>query len=62
MSKSQTKTSKKIDYLHPQGATPTKPKNEEEEINKEQADQSTELAQKLVDKSGAQHHKECAEQ
>lgn len=60
--KSPNKPDERLDYLHPDGKAPRQPKTDEEKVNKEQADQSTELAQKLVDKSGAQHNKESAEQ
>jgi hypothetical protein len=48
--KSQQKADKSVDYLHPDGKVPTKPKTEEEKVNKEQAEDSTQLARKLEEK------------
>ncbi|MBK7839439.1 MAG: hypothetical protein IPP57_01585 [Candidatus Obscuribacter sp.] len=44
------KADKSVDYLHPDGKVPTKPKTEEEKVNKEQAEDSTQLARKLEEK------------
>ncbi len=57
--KSQIKTNEKVDYLHPDGKQSTKPKSEEEKVNKAQAEESTELARKLVEDECADD--ECAD-
>jgi len=48
--KSPNKTNERVDYLHPDGKAPRQPKTDEEKVNQEQAEDSTNLAQKLKEK------------